>query len=184
MKGTTTINVLAACNQNRQFIYYFVGWEGSAHESKVLRGKYYLCDAGYTNAKGFLAPYRGHRYHLTEWGGNRPRTAEEYFNRKHSKVRNVIEKAFGVLKMRWAFLRDTSWYSPRMVGFFFCACCLLHNYIRAQGGTDVFEMAYIRPVVDMPTVTETIDEPATFVEPSEEWTRFRHALAQCMWAAR
>ncbi|CAN1182474.1 hypothetical protein LINPERPRIM_LOCUS40863, partial [Linum perenne] len=53
----------------------------------------------YTNAKGFLAPYRGHRYHLREWGGNRPRTAEEYFNRKHSKVRNVIEKAFGVLKM-------------------------------------------------------------------------------------
>ncbi|CAN1837840.1 hypothetical protein LINPERHAP1_LOCUS35219 [Linum perenne] len=156
---------------------------GSPFTFKTV-GKYYLCDAGYTNAKGFLAPYRGHRYHLTEWGGNRPRTAEEYFNRKHSKVRNVIEKAFGVLKMRWAFLRDTSWYSPRMVGFFFCACCLLHNYIRAQGGTDVFEMAYIRPVVDMPTVTETIDEPATFVEPSEEWTRFRHALAQCMWAAR
>ncbi|CAN1305147.1 Protein ALP1-like [Linum perenne] len=202
-KGTTAINVLAACNQNLQFIYCLAGWEGSAHDSKVLRdalsrpggfrvpevtlhavGKYYLCDAGYTNAKGFLAPYRGQRYHLTEWGGNRPRTAEEYFNMKHSKARNVIEKAFDILKMRWAFLRDTSWYSPRMVGFFFCACCLLHNYIRAQGGADVFEMAYIPPVVDEPTVIETIDEPAAFVEPSEEWTRFRHALAERMWAAR
>ncbi|CAN1176171.1 hypothetical protein LINPERHAP2_LOCUS32390, partial [Linum perenne] len=50
-----------------------------------------------------------------------------------AKARNVIEKAFGVLKMRWAFLRDTSWYSPHMVGFFFNAFCLLHNFIRVQG---------------------------------------------------
>ncbi|CAN1785550.1 hypothetical protein LINPERHAP1_LOCUS16910, partial [Linum perenne] len=31
------INVLAACNQNLQFIYCLAGWEGSAHDSKVLR---------------------------------------------------------------------------------------------------------------------------------------------------
>ncbi|CAN1138609.1 hypothetical protein LINPERHAP2_LOCUS10797, partial [Linum perenne] len=78
---------------------------------RVPGGKYYLCHAGNTNAKGFLAPYRGQRYHLTEWGRNRLTTAKEYYNMKHSKARNVIEKAFGVLKMRWAFLRDTSWYS-------------------------------------------------------------------------
>ncbi|CAN1135807.1 hypothetical protein LINPERHAP2_LOCUS9075, partial [Linum perenne] len=36
-KGTTTINVLAACNQNLQFIYCLAGWEGSAHDSMVLR---------------------------------------------------------------------------------------------------------------------------------------------------
>ena len=26
-------------------------------------GFYYLCDAGYTNGEGFLAPYRAERYH-------------------------------------------------------------------------------------------------------------------------
>ncbi|KAA0031842.1 retrotransposon protein [Cucumis melo var. makuwa] len=54
---------------------------------------YYLCDAGYPNAEGFLAPYRGQRYHLQEWRGdaNAPTNAKEYFNMKHSSARNVIE---------------------------------------------------------------------------------------------
>ncbi|CAN1817208.1 Putative nuclease HARBI1 [Linum perenne] len=196
-KGTTAINVLAVCNQNLQFTYCLAGWEGSAHDSRVLRdalsraggfrvpeGKYYLCDAGYTNAKGFLAPYRGQRYHLQEWGRNRPRTPEEYFNMKHASARNVIEKAFGILKMRWAFLRDTSWYSPRMVGIFFNACILLHNFIRKEGGVDVFEMAYVPPAEEEETFVESIDEPAAYVEPTEEWTQFRHHLAEYMWANR
>ncbi|CAN1187741.1 Putative nuclease HARBI1, partial [Linum perenne] len=178
------INVLAVCNQNLQFTYCLAGWEGSAHDSRVLRGKYYLCDAGYTNAKGFLAPYRGQRYHLQEWGRNRPRTPEEYFNMKHASARNVIEKAFGILKMRWAFLRDTSWYSPRMVGIFFNACILLHNFIRKEGGVDVFEMAYVPPAEEEETFVESIDEPAAYVEPTEEWTQFRHHLAEYMWANR
>ncbi|CAN1313989.1 hypothetical protein LINPERPRIM_LOCUS29151 [Linum perenne] len=91
--------------------------QGSAHDGRVLRdallrpnglkvpkGYYYLCDAGYSNSEGFLAPYRGQRYHLKEWGmtRNRPRTPEELFNMRHSQARNTIEIAFGVLKMRWA----------------------------------------------------------------------------------
>ncbi|CAN1139135.1 hypothetical protein LINPERHAP1_LOCUS14719 [Linum perenne] len=36
-KGDTGINVLAACNQNMQFMYCLAGWEGSAHDSRVLR---------------------------------------------------------------------------------------------------------------------------------------------------
>ncbi|CAN1313934.1 hypothetical protein LINPERPRIM_LOCUS29133 [Linum perenne] len=36
-KGDTGINVLAACNQNMQFMYSLAGWEGSAHNSRVLR---------------------------------------------------------------------------------------------------------------------------------------------------
>ncbi|CAN1794375.1 hypothetical protein LINPERHAP1_LOCUS20278, partial [Linum perenne] len=244
-KGTTAINVLAVWNQNLQFTYCLAGWEGSAHDSRVLRdalsraggfrvpegktfefqfrlhakfhatgfcwhlihvysfhhpdsvhiviaigsifhctGKFYLCDAGYTNAKGFLPPYRGQRYHLQEWGRNRPRTPEEYFNMKHVSARNVIEKAFGILKMRWAFLRDTSWYSPRMVGIFFNACMLLHNFIRKEGGVDVFEMAYVPPAEEEETFVESIDEPAAYVEPTEEWTQFRHHLAEYMWANR
>ncbi|KAK6150947.1 hypothetical protein DH2020_015879 [Rehmannia glutinosa] len=63
------------------FSYVLSGWEGSAADSRVLRdevtrtnglnvpnGSYYLCDLGYTNSPGFLAPYHGVRYHLDEWG--------------------------------------------------------------------------------------------------------------------
>ncbi|KAA0063925.1 retrotransposon protein [Cucumis melo var. makuwa] len=68
---------------------------------------------GYQIAEGFLALHRGQRYHLQEWhgSGNALTTAKEYFNMKHSTVRNVIECAFGLLKDRWAILRGKS-YDP------------------------------------------------------------------------
>ncbi|GLT71885.1 hypothetical protein SLA2020_438720 [Shorea laevis] len=99
-KGEITTNVLGVCSQNMQFIYVLAGWEGSAADGRVLRdainrrnglrvphGYYYLVDAGYTNCKGFLAPYRGQRYHLNDWRvGHQPTTAEEFFNMKHSEL--------------------------------------------------------------------------------------------------
>ena len=103
---------------------------------------------------------------------------------KHSSARNVIERAFGVLKMRWALLRDTSWYSPKMVGLFFTAGCLLHNFITRQpGGADVFDKAYRALDVVEPLVVDA-DAGPDYVEPSEQWTEFRNELAQQMWAAR
>ncbi|KAF3443709.1 hypothetical protein FNV43_RR13399 [Rhamnella rubrinervis] len=62
-----------------EFIFVLPGWECSASDSKVLHaiskpnglrvpsGYYYLVDADYTNGEEFLAPYRGTRYHLSEW---------------------------------------------------------------------------------------------------------------------
>ncbi|CAN1136980.1 Putative nuclease HARBI1 [Linum perenne] len=103
-KGEVSINVLGVCNLEGEFIYCLSGWEGSAHDARVLRdalsrplglkvptGSYFLCDAGYANCEGFLTPFRGQRYHLKEWGNNRPNTPEEYYNMKHSSARNVIE---------------------------------------------------------------------------------------------
>ncbi|KAL5567150.1 hypothetical protein UlMin_030314 [Ulmus minor] len=123
-KGHIATNVLGVCSQDMQFIYVLPGWEGSAANSRVLRdalrrrnglnvpnGYYYLVDAGYTNCNGFLAPYHGQRYHLSEWAhGRHPNTHEEFFNMKHSAARNVIERCFGVLKNRWAILRSPSFY--------------------------------------------------------------------------
>jgi hypothetical protein len=76
-KGTLSQNVLAVCMFNMQFCYVLPGWEGSAHDSRVLNdslnngfsvppGKYYLGDAGYSNRDWLLTPYRGVRYHLKE----------------------------------------------------------------------------------------------------------------------
>ncbi|XP_012855515.1 PREDICTED: uncharacterized protein LOC105974902 [Erythranthe guttata] len=124
-KGEIAVNVLGVCDRNCNFIYILSGWEGSAADSGVLRdavmrpngfkvpsGNYYLCDGGYMNTTGFLTPYRGIRYHLKEWGEGRaaPQNPQEYFNMKHSRARNVIEKAFGLLKTRWAALRSNTFY--------------------------------------------------------------------------
>lgn len=53
--------MLGACTFDLQFSYIYPGWEGSAHDVRVLddamsqggfeipAGKFYLADAGYTN---------------------------------------------------------------------------------------------------------------------------------------
>ncbi|KAL6555508.1 hypothetical protein OROHE_007180 [Orobanche hederae] len=88
------------------FVHVLAGWEGSAADSRVLRdamsrepglqvptGCFYLGDGGYENCEGFLTPYRGIRYHLSEWGEGdaRPRNYKEYFNLRHAKAQNIIE---------------------------------------------------------------------------------------------
>jgi hypothetical protein len=72
------MNVLAVCNFEMQFVYILPGWEGSAHDGRVLsdaqsrygfytpKGKYWLGDAGYGNSEYIMSPYRGVRYHLKE----------------------------------------------------------------------------------------------------------------------
>ncbi|KAL8535515.1 hypothetical protein ACS0TY_011227 [Phlomoides rotata] len=116
-KGTISTNVLVACdcNYNCMFTYILPGWEGSASDARVLRdfiskvhglkvpiGIYYLCDNGYANSPGFLSPYHSVRYHLSEWGPQsmRPQTYLEHFNMCHTRARNVIERAFGIIKIR------------------------------------------------------------------------------------
>ncbi|RZB68022.1 hypothetical protein D0Y65_038024 [Glycine soja] len=106
-KGDISTNVLGVCGPDLRFIYVLPGWEGSAGDSRVLRdalrrqnclhipnGKYFLVDTGYTNGPGFLAPYRGTRYHLNEWIGNTPQNYKELFNLRHASARNVIERLF------------------------------------------------------------------------------------------
>ncbi|XP_057545781.1 protein ALP1-like [Amaranthus tricolor] len=122
-KGTIATNVLGVCAPKMLSIYVLLDWEGSAHDVRVLcnalsrphgfrvpRGYYYLVGGGYTNCEGFLAPYRGQRYHLKEWTNKQPQTAEEYYNMKHAQARNVIERCFGLLKGRWSILRSPSFF--------------------------------------------------------------------------
>lgn len=75
-KGCHTHNILAVCDFNMCFVFVSCGWEGSMHYSWILSnvtedpqynfptaidGRYNLVDSGYSNKKGFLAPYKGNR---------------------------------------------------------------------------------------------------------------------------
>ncbi|XLR05394.1 uncharacterized protein [Arachis hypogaea] len=79
-KSRISTNVLGVCNQNMNFVYVLSDWKGSASDSRILRDAitqhnglkilvrcYYLVDAGYTNGREFLSPYRNVRYHVNEW---------------------------------------------------------------------------------------------------------------------
>ncbi|XP_021724095.1 protein ALP1-like [Chenopodium quinoa] len=195
------MNVLGVCAPNMQFIYVLPGWEGSAHDMRVLRnalsrpngfrvprGNYYLADAGYTNCEGFLGPYRGQRYHLKEWTDRQPESAEEFYNMKHARARNVIERCFGLLKGRWSILRSPSFFPIRTHGRIVMACCLLHNLIRKFMPTDDIKEDELSESDDE-SESDSDDEREfiTSVATSDHWTNFRNTLAQDMfnnWRAR
>ena len=145
-----------------------------------------MVDVGYTNGKGFLAPYKGQRYHLNDWrAGHQPTTPKELFNMRHSSARNVIERCFGILKARWGILRDNSYYPIDLKNKIIMACCLLHNYIREEMATDPFENRF-EPDEGTGDVGGGNDDNITYVGVSTELTTFRNNLAQSMfdsWSA-
>jgi hypothetical protein len=68
-KGFLCQNVLAAVNFDFEFVYVLAGWEGSAHNTRVLNNanskkleipdkKYFVADAGYGFQPGLMTPYR------------------------------------------------------------------------------------------------------------------------------
>ncbi|XP_068339179.1 uncharacterized protein [Pyrus communis] len=180
-KNEIATNVLGVCTPDMQFIYVLPGWEGSAHDGRVLRdavtrrnglkvlnGCYYLVDGGFTNGKGFLAPYRRTRYHLNEWrDGYRPTIPAEFFNMKHSSARNVIVRCFGLLKMRWGILRSPSFYDIRTHRRIISVCCMLHNFIRREMVVNPMEAEANGQFQDG---NSDVNNYITTVESSDEWT--------------
>ncbi|KAE8656982.1 RuBisCO large subunit-binding protein subunit beta [Hibiscus syriacus] len=61
---------------------------------------------------------------------------------KHSQARNCIERCFGILKARWAILREKSFYPVKTQCRLISACCLLHNFIRSEMPIDSIESDY------------------------------------------
>ncbi|XP_040952684.1 putative nuclease HARBI1 [Gossypium hirsutum] len=149
-KRISTQNVMAVCDFNMCFTFVMAGWEGSAHDTRIFldairdpkykfshppNGKYYLVDSGYPQMKGYLGPYRGQGYHLPDFHRGRPVSSEEeIFNHSHSSLRSVIERTFGVLKKKWAILRDMPSYSFEKQTMIVVATMTIHNFIRKHVG--------------------------------------------------
>lgn len=102
----------------------------------IFVGKHLLADAGYPNSRGFLAPYRGVRYHPKKYSTNPLTTAQELFNLRHSKLRNVVESRFVVLKSQFHIIRTVSHYPLRTQSKMVVPTCVLHNFICKWNGVD------------------------------------------------
>ncbi|CAI9263101.1 unnamed protein product [Lactuca saligna] len=112
-KGDCYQNVLVISDFNLIFMFFVAGWEGISHNSRILSealtdrdapfpfplpDEYYLCDDASIHTRGFMAPYRNVRYWLGDFHRRRALTNKENFNHSHAKLRNFIERAFGVFK--------------------------------------------------------------------------------------
>ena len=134
------------------------------HCLEIPSSRYYLVDFGYTNCPGFLAPYRGTRYHLNLWRGNTPTDYKELINLRHSSTRNTIELAFGLLKKRWAILCTTGFYKVKTQIRIINMCCILHNFIRDEMNEDKLLRAVDLELEDVSlNENEILEENITFV---------------------
>ncbi|KAM3329114.1 hypothetical protein ACQJBY_026282 [Aegilops geniculata] len=181
-------NVMAAIDFDLRFTHVLARWEGSAHDDAVLvdaiecengpcvpQGKFYLVDAGYGAKPGFLPPFHGMRYHLTEWGNNHVRDARELFNFRHSSLRVPVERAFSSLKRRFKVLDDANPFFPSATQVdVVIACVILHNWVLSQG-TDCFII---------PEINWKPKPPSSQIEHTHDhgdMVEFRQALADKMW---
>ncbi|KAH6816017.1 nuclease HARBI1-like protein [Perilla frutescens var. frutescens] len=155
--GIQSHNVLAACNFDLQFMYVLSRWEGSAHDSKLLndalsrrnglhmpQGKYFLVDCGFANRRQFLAPLRGVRYHLKDFGGQdrHPRNASGLFNLRHASLRNVIERIFVVFKSQFTIFKTAPPFPFQTQPELVLACTGLHNFLQKECHSDEFPAEY------------------------------------------
>jgi DDE superfamily endonuclease len=188
-----TQNVLAVCDFEMEFRYILAGWEGSAHDGRVLqdaqtrhgfctpKGKYWLGDAGYGCTEFVLAPYRGVRYHLKEQrlAGRTPENAKELFNLRHASLRNVIERIFGVVKRKFKVLNIAAEYSIDTQIHLVIALTGLANFLTVHGNISQEELEEVdRDIAAQET------EPAvevTVTPESSEMAARRDQIANVMW---
>ncbi|XP_057458064.1 uncharacterized protein LOC130748834 [Lotus japonicus] len=191
-KDCPTQNVFAACDFDMKFTYVLAGWEGTASDSRILKdalsredpliipeGKFYLGDAGFMLKPGILTPYRGVRYHLKEYSTRGPQNPRELFNLRHSSLRNVIERTFGVLKKRFPIISSGTepHYSFEVMRNIVVACCILHNFLM---GVDIDEA--LMAEVDRELLQRDIDRSQA--QRDEEYRQgqlLRDNIANEMW---
>ena len=197
-KGFLAQNVMGAVDFNMSFLYVLPGWEGSAHDSRVLRdalekgftvppGRYYLADAGYAASSGLLlTPFKKVRYHLKEWDtvGQKPKNKEELYNLRHASARNVVERTFGVFKARFAILsgKGRDGFSIFTQAKLIYALTALHNFMNVHGA-DPFEEA-----IELERTGELVVDSTAPRSPEEIDDRVmadrRMEIAEMMWESR
>ncbi|KAL4557387.1 hypothetical protein LXL04_035563 [Taraxacum kok-saghyz] len=146
-KGIPTFNVMATCDFDMCFTFASLGWEGSAHDTRVFlhaintpamnfpkppEGKYYLVDKGYPDRNGYTVPYSKTRYHQSQFAHEPPNNMQENFNRSHSSLRSYIEMSFGILKGQWKILNRMPKFNVQTQIDVITATFALHNYIRGN----------------------------------------------------
>ncbi|XP_052625035.1 uncharacterized protein LOC128132480 [Lactuca sativa] len=166
-KGECYQNVIGICNFDMIFTFAWAGWEGIAHDSNVLKevafnptsgfpfpppDKYYLCDAAYTNTRGFMAPYRNTRYWLADFRRNIALTKEERLNHAHAQLRNIIERAYGVLKAKFPILKQMTPYPFPVQRDIVIACVVVHTFIRKYNIEDELFTNFEQNTIATPNV--------------------------------
>jgi hypothetical protein len=124
----------------------------------------------------------------------RPANYKELFNLRHARLRNVIERIFGVTKCRFRSMNFAPEYSVETQAKIPCALAALHNFIRLHDPDDWADDGPGNGGPRNPTFTlREVDgderrqfpeeELGRFITPVEKQraTEFRDSIARDMW---
>ncbi|KAK2655124.1 hypothetical protein Ddye_008176 [Dipteronia dyeriana] len=199
--GNISQNILAACNFDLEFMYVLAGWEGSAHDSKLLnddlsrrnglkvpQGKYFLADCGFANRRQFLAPYQGVCYHLQDFvgTGNDPENEKELLNLRHASLRNVIERIIGIFKSRFTIFKSAPSFPFKTQVEIVLACVALHNFLCKECQPDEFPIEEESTSSSSPIVEEELEElvSQTQEQQRDEANAWRLSITDYIWRER
>lgn len=164
-KGYFSINVQAVCGPKLEFFNLVARWPGSSHDSNIFNNSrlcqeleddllpgHLLGDSGYPCRKYLLTPM------LNPQG-----RAENQYNTAHIKTRNTVERAFGVLKRRFAYLGKKMRTSLRNAKHIIVAAAVLHNLAVAYRVPEINDV----PLGEDPDVPEDPDDPEDLEDPDD-----------------
>lgn len=135
-KNYPAIHLQAVCDAQSLFTHCYAGHAGSVHDSRVFRNSplaefiqrpdeyfpsdsHLIGDAAYTIHSHVIVPFRDNG-HLSARQNN--------FNYCLSSTRMAIERAFGLLKVRFRVLLDCLPLTDiTKIPQFIIACCVMHN---------------------------------------------------------
>jgi len=130
------IHLQAVCNMKSIFTHCYAGHAGSVHDARVFRNSalahyievpneyfpfdtHIIADAAYAIHPHVMVPFRDNG-HLTVFQKN--------YNFCLSSTRMAIERAFGLLKVRFRILLDCLPLTDiKKIPQVILACCVLHN---------------------------------------------------------
>ncbi|KAJ8928489.1 hypothetical protein NQ314_018959 [Rhamnusium bicolor] len=134
-KGVHSIILQDVCNSRSLFTHCYAGHVGSVHDARVFRNSpvaHFIELAEYFPKDSHIigvAAYPIHPHVMVPFRDNGDLTLrQKNYNYCLSSTRMAIERAFGLLKMRFRILLDClPLVDVNKIPEFIIACCVLHN---------------------------------------------------------
>ncbi|VEN39227.1 unnamed protein product [Callosobruchus maculatus] len=134
-----SINLMVICDASKMLTYAFVGFPGSAHDSRVFQNSLlyqeieqhgpnsiFLDDQKYHIIGDSAFPLK--TWLMTPYKGNNLTVSQKYHNYCLSAERVVVEHTIGTIKGRWRRLQYINTYHICKSIEIATAACVLHNF--------------------------------------------------------